>query len=164
MVTYTDVIKYFGVHLFDEGFQSFLTITFSDLSDYDIFNGYMISGETCVELGFTNNDAIYDDDENIVFDKGNPFFSHFNIFPKSKIIITDLPFAVEFADTREIVLMKAGSPTQTKKGHLDFLNKSFLVDNYKVNGIVVSFDYNPNDETINHIEIRDNNLVHHLKL
>jgi hypothetical protein len=117
-----------------------------------------------IQLGFTNNDAVYDDDENIVFEKGNPVFSHFIFHAKSLTLIDNLPFDTNFNDNRIEIIRKAGNPSQTKEGYADFLNKSFLVDNYKVDDIVITFDYDAEKQTINFIQIRDNNLVEHLKL
>lgn len=165
MLSYLDFTKHFGTSLSDEGFQNFLRNTFSDLTEYDILESdYITSEKDGVELGLTNNEAVYDDDENIVFEKGNPIFSHFILYPKSLILIDNLPFDISFDDNRIEVIGKAGNPTQTKEGYADFLNKSFLVDNYKLSDIVITFDYDAEKQTINFIQVRDNHLVKHLKL
>jgi hypothetical protein len=165
MLSYRDITKHFGSSLFDKDFQSFLTKTFSDLTEYNILESdYIISADTAIELGFTNNDAVYDDDDNIVFEQGNPIFSHFIIYPKSMNLIDDLPFDTTFTDSRFEIIKKAGSPIQTKEGYADFLSKNFLVDNYKLRDIVVAFDYDAEKQTLNHIQFRDNTLIEHLKL
>lgn len=165
MITYKDLIKYFGSFLVDKDFQSFLVKTFVDLSGYNILDSNYITSELSgVELGFTNNDAVYDDDDQIVFEKGNPIFSHFNLYPKSEILINNFPFDISFKDTRKIIFSKAGLPTKTNQGYTCFLNKAFLIDNYKVNDIIISFDYDSGNDVINFIQIRDNNLRIDLKL
>jgi len=165
MLSYKDFTKHFGTSLFDTGFQTFLADTFSDLTEYDILESdYITSTKNGVELGFTNTEAVYDDDENDVFEKGNPIFSHFILYPKALTVIGNLPFDTDFDNKRNDIINKAGNPTQTKEGYADFLNKSFLVDNYKVEDLIITFDYDPEKQTINFIQIRDNNLVDHLKL
>ena len=165
MLTYKDLTKYFGSSLFDKSFQTFLSDTFSDLTKYDILKcDYITSEKNGIELGFTNNDAVYDDDENFVFEKGNPIFSHFILYAQSLTIINNLPFDTNFNDNRIEIISKAGNPSQTKEGYADFLNKRFLVDNYKVGNIVITFDYDVEKQIINFIQVRDNNLVEHLKL
>ena len=165
MLSYQDLIKKFGTNLSDTDFQLFLTNTFSDLTEYNILESdYISSDKIGIELGFKNNDALYDDDENIVFEKGNPVFSHFILYPKSSTLIDKLPFDTSFEDNRDEIIKQAGNATETKEGYADFLNKNFLVDNYKVDHIVVTFDYDAEKKTINFIQVRDNNLVEHLKL
>ena len=165
MLSYKDFTEYFGFSLFDKSFQDFLTKNFSDLTRYDILQSDYISSEkNGVDLGFTNNDAVYDDDDNIVFEKGNPLFSHFNLWPTSVILIDSFPFDINFEHDRAEIIRIAGNPVQTKDGYADFLNKSFLVDNYKISDTVITFDYNPDNQSINFIQIRDNNLKKHLKL
>ena len=164
MLSYTDFIKHFGLSLSDETFQTFLS-NFSDLTDYNILESdYITCGKDGVDLGFTNNEAVYDDDENVVFEKGNAVFSHFNLYPNSATLIDNFPFNATFADDRTEITRKAGSPTQTKEGYADFLNKSFLVDNYKVGDTIITFDYDAEKKTINFIQVRDNNLREDLKL
>lgn len=165
MLSFKDFTKHFGSSLFDKGFQSFLTDTFSDLTEYNVTESdYITSEDTGIELGFTNRDAVYDDDDNVVFEKGNPTFFHFLIYPKSWTLIDDLPFDAKFTDKRFEIINKAGNPSQTKEGYANFLNKNFLVDNYKVGDIIVTFDFDAEKQTINFIQARDNNLVEHLKL
>ncbi len=165
MLTYKDLTKYFGSFLIDKNFQTFLFNNFTDLTEYDILeSSYIISELTGIELGFINNDAVYDEDDAVIFEKGNPIFSYFNLYPKSKILISSFPFDISFSDKRESVFIKAGHPLKTNQGHADFLNKDFLVDSYKEADTVIAFDYDNNNKTINHIAVRDNNLVEHLKL
>lgn len=165
MLSYKDFTRHFGSNLFDKDFQVFLTTSFSDPAEYDILKSdYIISEQGGIELGFTSKDAIYDDDENVVFEKGNPIFSHFILYPKSLAIINNLPFDINFTDKRFEVINKAGNPTQTKEGFADFLDRSFLIDNYKLDDIVITFDYDAETQTLNFIQVRDNNLVEHLKL
>jgi len=165
MLSYKDFTTHFGSFMTDKDFHSFLTKTFSDLTDYNVLLGdYITSASTGIELGFTNNDAIYDDDTQLVFEAGNPIFSCINLWPKSQIIITDFPFNTGFKESRNEIIHKIGKPTKTNEGYADFLNKNFLVDNYKIDDLIITFDYNPTEETINFIQLRDNNLVEHLKL
>lgn len=94
------MIKYLGMFLVDKDFQSFLAKTFVDLSGYNILESNYITSELSgVELGFTNNDAVYDDDEQIIFEKCNPIFSNFNLYPKSEILINRFLFEISFKDT-----------------------------------------------------------------
>jgi hypothetical protein len=165
MLSYKDFTKHFGKSLFDRDFQIFLKATFYDLTEYDILESNYITSENCgVELGFTNKDAAYDDDDNIVFEKGNPIFSHFITYSKSSKLIGDLPFDVTFADTRPDIINKAGDPVQTKGGYSDFLNKNFLVDNYKQGDIIITFDFDAETQLLNFIQVRDNNLLEHIKI
>lgn len=127
-------------------------------------SNYITSEQQGIEFGFTNNEAVYDDDENVVFEKGNPIFSHFILYPKSICLVDKLPFDTTFYDKRMDVIKKAGKPTQTNEGFVDFLNRNFLIDNYKKGNIVVTFDFDFEKQTINFIQVRDNNLVEHLKL
>ena len=135
-----------------------MTTTFKDLCPYNIFDGYMSSDLTGIELGFVNDDAVYDDDDEIIFNEGNPIFTHINFYPKSDSIISDFPFDITFEDTRTIVSTKAGKPTKTNQGRVDIFEKDFLIDHYKIGDLVISFDYNTELEIINFIQIRDNNL------
>ena len=165
MLSYKDFTEYFGFSLFDKSFQDFLTKNFSDLTRYDILGSdYISSKKNEVELGFTNNDAVYDDDENVIFEKGNPLFSHFNLWPGSSKLIGYLPFDIRFEQNRTEIIRIAGNPVQTKEGYANFLDKNFLVDNYKRDDIVITFDYDPEKQSLNFIQIRDNNLREHLKL
>jgi hypothetical protein len=122
----------------------------------------MISDNSGIELGFTNEDSVIDDDDQIIFEEGNPIFSHFIIYPKSGILVNELPFKVTFNDKRDSILQKAGQPTQTREG--DFLGSPFLIDHYKVDDTVISIDYNLNDMSVKFVQIRDNNLIEHLKM
>lgn len=165
MLLYKDLTKYFGASLLDKDFQVFLKKTFSDLTEYNILESeYIISFRAGIELGFQNDEALFDYDENVVFEQGNPIFSHFNLYSKSSNRIDNLPFDISFDNNRTDVIGKAGTPTQTKNGYADFLNKHFLVDNYKLGNIVISFDYDPEKQSISSVQIRDNNLVEHLKI
>jgi hypothetical protein len=165
MISYKEFTRRFGASLFDAEFQAFLTNTFSDLTEYNILESdYITSNETGLEIGFTNNDAEYDEDDKVIFRKGNPIFSHFVAYPKSAKLIGEFPFETTFTDTRDKIIAKAGNPTRTNEGFADFLDRKYLVDNYKVDDIVISFDYNAEDETINFIQMRENNLTEHLKL
>ena len=95
MQSYKDLTQYFGVPLLDTNFQSFVNSTFSDLTDYNVAAGdYMVSEKSGIDLGFTNNEAVFDHDDNVVFDPGRPVFSHINIYPKSPL--TELPFGASF--------------------------------------------------------------------
>ena len=163
MHSFKDLTKYFGTALSDTSFQNFLATYFHDLTKYNVVEGnYVSSEEAKIELGFQNNEAVVDEDDESAFDEGNPLFSTVNIFPGSTI--TNLPFDLAFADSRHDVLAKAGEPTQTRKGDASFFGPAYLIDNFKVGEIVVSVDYNPESQAINFIQIRDNNLVEHLRL
>lgn len=165
MLSYTNLVQYFGTSLFDRKFQIFLSTAFTDLTKYNILKSDYITSEiTGVDLGFTNNNAVYDEDDEILFEKGAPVFSHFVLYPKSTRFIDNFPFDMSFNDNRNVIHKKAGNPTQTKEGYSDLLNKRFLVDNYKVDNIIITFDYIPEKGTINFIQVRDNDLLKHLKL
>lgn len=165
MLSYKDLVQYFGHSLFEKEFQNFLAATFSDLTEYDILESdYIVSENTGIELGFINDEAIYDEDENIVFEKGNPVFSHFNLSPKSMILMDALPFDLSFKDKRTDIIDKVGSPTRTNEHYSGIFNKSFLINNYRVGDIVISFDYDPENQTLNLISVRCNLLAEHLQL
>jgi len=165
MVSYQDFTRYFGAGLYELPFQQFLSAYFKDLTEYNILESeYIVSELMGIEIGFTNNDAVYDDDDSEVLKKGNPLFSHFIIYPKAVALISVLPFGATFDDKRNVVLNKAGQPTQTNQGFSSLLRKDFLVDNYKINEIVVTFDYNVEQNSINFIQLRDNNLQEQLRL
>ncbi|UAY50900.1 hypothetical protein [Ferruginibacter albus] len=166
MISYQDLVKHFGSSLSDKDLQSFLANLCSDLTDYNILeHDYIISQQIGIEFGFTNNSAVYEVDEGVVFENGNPVFTHFVLHPKSSTLIIDLPFDVNFTDNRIAIIKKAGNPSLTKEGYIKFLEKDFLVDNYKVGDIIITFDYDTEKKTINHIQVRDNNLAaDHLKL
>jgi hypothetical protein len=165
MSSYKDITWYFGLSLSDKDFQAFLTDKFPDLTKYNILESdYIESVKNGIEFGFQNKDAIYDEDDKLIFKTGNPIFSNFTLYPQSQSIIGDLPFAISFTDTREDVTKKAGKSTQTKEGYADFLKREFLVDNYLIDDHVLSVDYDFDKFTINFIQFRDNNLVDHIKL
>jgi hypothetical protein len=163
MQSYQDLTAYFGAPLADASFQTFLATNFKDMTPYAVGESNYISSEQAqIELGFQNDDAVFDEDNERVFDEGNPLFSTINIFPGPAL--PELPFGITFTDSREEVLAKAGAPTQTRHGGASVLGPAYLVDNFKVNETVISVDYNPERQTINFIQIRDNNLVAHLRL
>lgn len=165
MLSYKDLSNFFGYSLNDPNFKSFLNMSFEDLTDYNVVeSSYIVSEEKGIELGFINEDAEFDDDDEIVFNEGNPIFSHYNIYPKAKNDFEEFPFGVTFDNNRDVILKIAGTPTETKQGHSDLLDCDFLVDNYKIGTQVITFDYNSKDETLNFIQIRDNNLQEHLTL
>lgn len=164
MLNYLHFTNQFGSYLYDDNFQAFLAANFTDLSLYNILKSdYMRSQILDIDLGFTNEDAVIDEDELIVLEPGQPIFSHLNIYPTQDMQYA-LPFKVSFTDTREEVFKKAGEPTQTKHGNSPILDKPFLIDHYKIDSLVLSIDYDPVDKHINFIQIRDNNIVAHLKL
>lgn len=164
MFNYLHFTNQFGSYLYDDAFQSFLTDTFIDLSPYNILESdYMRSDLLHVDLGFTNEDAVIDEDELIVLEPGQPIFSHLNIYPKQDEVYR-LPFEILFTDTRAQVFKKAGEPAQTKHEDSPVLDKAFLIDHYKMDNLVLSIDYDPQDEYINFIQFRDNNIISHLKL
>ncbi|MFC0518193.1 hypothetical protein ACFFGT_28520 [Mucilaginibacter angelicae] len=164
MFTYLHFTDQFGSYLYDDNFQAFLADTFTDLSPYNLLKSdYMRSELLHIDLGFTNEDAVIDEDELIVLEPGQPIFSHLNVYPKPDAIY-GLPFEISFTDTRTQVFKKAGEPTQTKHEDSIVLDKAFLIDHYKIDNLVLSIDYDPQDERINFIQLRDNNIIAHLKL
>jgi hypothetical protein len=164
MFNYPHFTNQFGSYLYDDNFQAFLADTFTDLSPYNILKSdYMRSELLHADLGFTNDDAVIDEDELIVLEPGQPIFSHMNIYHNPDVQYV-LPFEISFTDTRNEVFKKAGEPTQTKHGDSPVLDKPFLIDHYKIADLVLSIDYDPQDEHINFIQIRDNNIIVHLKL
>ncbi|WP_413667694.1 hypothetical protein ACEN9X_24860 [Mucilaginibacter sp. Mucisp86] len=164
MFNYLHFTTQFGSYLYDDNFQAFLADTFTDLSTYNVLKSdYMRSEMLDIDLGFSNEDAVIDEDELIVLEPGQPIFSHLNIYPKPGLQYI-LPFEISFHDTREAVFKKAGEPTQTKHGDSPILDLPFLIDHYKIDNLVLSIDYDPQDERINFIQIRENNIITHLKL
>jgi len=165
MISHTDFIKYFGLSLQDEPFISFLQEMVPGLVDYAAGDDlYMISRENGVEIGFTNCCALFIDSNGAILENLKPVFSHLTLYPPSLNILDKLPFNTNFSDRREAVISRAGTPTVTNAGFSALLNKKYLVDNYKIADIVVTYDYNADSEAINFIQIRDNELVQELKL
>ncbi|HEY4831299.1 MAG TPA: hypothetical protein VIH61_01890 [Waddliaceae bacterium] len=165
MLSYKDFIVYFGCQLNASDFQSFLVEIFNDLTSYDITESdYIVSEVMGIELGFTNKSAIYDDDDRVIFEKGDPIFSHFTAYPKSSAQFTKWPFNISFDDRRDNVFQKAGIPAQTNEGYADFLKRNFLVDSYKIDDVIFTVDYNPDSNTINFMQMRGNSLMEHLTL
>jgi len=78
------------------------------------------------------------------------------------MFLNEFPFGMTFTDKRDEIFEKAGQPTQTKEG--DFLGSPFFIDHYKVDDTVISIDYDINDFSIKFVQIRDNNLIEHLKI
>ena len=164
MFNYLHFTDQFGSYLYNDNFEAFLADTFTDLSPYNILKSdYMRSESLHVDLGFTNDDAVIDEDELIVLEPGQPIFSHLNIYLNPDMLYV-LPFEILFTDIRNEVFKKAGEPTQTKHGDSPVLDKPFLIDHYKIGDLVLSIDYDPQHEHINFIQIRDNNIIAHLKL
>ncbi|MRG43929.1 hypothetical protein GFS24_02330 [Chitinophaga sp. SYP-B3965] len=165
MLSYKEFTNRFGASLLEQEFRAFLTNTFTDITEYNILESdYMISEEMGFEIGFTNKGAVYDEDANVIFEKGDPIFSHFIVYPKSLKLIGSLPFDTNFTDKRNEVIAKAGDPIKTNEGFSGLLKKRFLVDSYKLGNIIVTYDYHPEEQTINFIQARENNLVEHLRL
>jgi hypothetical protein len=158
MLPYNELTKYFGISLQDLEFQAILESAFPDLSEYTVFSDYMVSQEMGIELGFVNNSAVFDDDEAMTFEDGNPVFSHFNASPISAKLLGNLPFGILFSDRRSDVIEKAGAPYRTYEGFLETLNKPFLTDAYKLDNFILSLDYDPELKTINFIQIRDSSI------
>ncbi|NRT13658.1 hypothetical protein [Flavobacterium sp. 14A] len=160
MLPYENLTKNLGKSLNDNEFQYFLKNYFSDLTEYNILkHNYICSEKAGIELGFTNNDAVYDDDEEIVLEEGNPIFSHFILYPKSSSLIMNLPYGLNFGDNRTEIIKLAGIPNETKEGNIAIFNKKFLVENYKVGELTITFDYDANSEKINSIQFRNNKLL-----
>jgi hypothetical protein len=172
MLTYNDFTQFFGKPINDEKFQEFLKTWFSDLdiSEYSDFEfSYISSKAQNLSMGFEPDENIKyeNEDENDLEEDdedekplGTGQFAVINIYP-STTLINPLPFTVTFTDNRAAVIKKAGNPTQTKGGN----GEIFLVDNYKVSeDVIVTFDYNAKKETLNFIQIRDNNLFASISL
>jgi hypothetical protein len=156
MITLGNFVELFGESLFSQKFQTFIKANFEDLTEYNILDSdYIVSKQKGIELGFTNRSAVLDDDDQILLEKGNPIFSHLNIFPISSSFLTGLPFSIMFNDSRENVISKAGLPMTCHEGYLDFLSQEFLIDNYKSDNIIYSIDYKPKSKNINFIQARD---------
>lgn len=164
MLTYDDLTIYFGTPLKDEAFQKFLAANFPDLTAYDIFNGYITSSQTTIELGFENSTAVFDEDTEEVFDEGDPVFSHINLYPGAACIINQLPFEISFSDTRKKVQQKTETPVQTKMGFNEILDTHFINDSYKIGDVAITVEYDAAAENITLIQIRDNNALEYLKL
>src|SRR5262249_21235781 len=107
--------------------------------------------------------AIFDEDEQTIFDPGDPVFSSFFLYSRAIPLITVLPFEIDFSDSRDEVQKKAGPPIRTNQGYANLLKKQFLIDSYKLGDIIMTLDYSAAG-AIELISFRDNNLVDHLKL
>lgn len=160
MLSYSTLIKYFGTELSNESFQSFLNSNFTDLTEYNILESeYINSTQKGLELGFKNDTAVFDDDSLEIFEKGNPVFSHFNLFPICAKYLNDLPFDTSFENSRDQIQQKAGVPTKIREGYLEILNKHFRIDNYQMGDIIISFDYIPETDKLDSIQIRSLKLT-----
>jgi hypothetical protein len=160
MLTCSSIVKHFGEDLYSTHFQAFLAEHFSDLTEYDILDTDYISSEIKgIELGFTNTTAITDEATQTVFEKGIPIFTHFNLFPVSANFITSLPYNCNFDNLRNEIHQIAGLPLKTKEGYIEILQKQFLVDNYQIDGFVISFDFDPESNKITSIQFRSSNLL-----
>ena len=157
MITYQVLVEHFGLSLSDAAFQSFLRSEFDDITKIEVNEvDYIISQSARIELGFKTSDEIFNEGVSLSSNSGNFVFTHFNIFPSENLF--ELPFGVRFSDLRNDVLAKAGIPTQTKQGEASLYGPGFLVDNYKVGDRIITFDYDPKAESLNFIQLRDNNL------
>ena len=159
MLTCNSLIKYFGQSLDSKSFQTYLAEHFSDLTEYDIFDDYISSEKCGIELGFTNDTAVFDDDTQMVFEKGDPIFSHFNLYPISANFINNLPFNLSLENSRDQIHKIAGLPTKTREGYLESLQKHFRVDNYQMEDIVISFDYDPETNNLIFMQVRSSTLT-----
>jgi hypothetical protein len=160
MLNCSTLIKYFGVELLDISFQNFLNDNFNDLTEYNILDtDYIISDQKGLELGFTNTTAIYDDDTQELFEKGNPIFSHFNLYSKAGNFINDLPFNSKFEESRDQILKKAGNPSKSREGYIELLQKHFRIDNYQLGDTIISFDYNPETNELLSLQFRSSSIT-----
>jgi hypothetical protein len=146
-----DLSVYFNTDLMNSEFQLFLKEKFDDLTEYKITESDYIKSKK----GFKNIDAIYDEDDKVISQKGNPFFSHFNLYPESDRLFDCLPFGINFSDKRNSVMNKAGKPNQTNKGEIPILGQ-YLIDFYFIDDLRISIDYKE-DDTIKfiHVKIKD---------
>ena len=165
-MTYLEITKYFGTKLSDPEFQIFLKSISCDPTKYNVAKGEYVSSKTTgLEIGFRNDDAIFDDDEQNVFKKGTPIFSLVNIHPSSEKFIDSMPFDIKFSDTKNIVREKAGQPIKIIDFEDKFFKKRFMIDHFTVDNFAIIVDYNSKDETVELIQIRENNQAgDHLKL
>lgn len=165
-MTYLDITKYFGTQLSDIDFQNFLKELSCDPKKYNIAESqYILSNDNGIEVGFKNKTAVYDEDDQIVFEEGNPVLSVINIRIAFGKLLKLLPFDIKFSDTRTIVREKAGNPIKVVDYEDKFFNKQMMIDHYKIDNLAISIDYDANNETIDFIQIRDNNQTDtHLKI
>lgn len=158
MLSYLDITNFFGKSLYNADFQKFIHQNFSNLSDYDITDTDYIASEDGIELGFKNDDAVYDEDDLVVFEPGNPVFSHVNLYSKISSKVT-FPFDVNFNDERSFVILKSNEPVKTPEVADSFFNKDFLIDTYKKDHLEIAFDYNLETKMLNFIQIRDGRIL-----
>jgi hypothetical protein len=163
---YTDITKYFGFELSDLLFHEFLKSISCDPLTYNVSKSPYISSQIAgLEIGFRNDNAVFDEDKEVVFEKGNPIFSLFNIYPSASRFVQTLPFDINFLDTRNKVREKAGPPIKIVDFDDRFLKKRFLIDHFKLDGLAISVDYNLQGETIEVVQIRDKEQAEeHVKL
>lgn len=156
-MNYLDIAAYFGTKLSDPDFQVFLKEISCDAKKYNVAKSeYISSKKMGLDIGFKNDDAVYDDDEEKVFKKGTPVFALFNLHPSSEKIIESMPFGITFSDTKSIVRKKAGNPIKVVDFEDDLLEKHFMIDHFKSGNLAISVDYDSKDETVECIQIRDN--------
>ena len=163
-MTYLELTKYFGTELSDPDFQEFLKSISCNPAAYDASESdYIKTADEKLEIGFRNDDARYEDDERTIFNQGNPVFAHFNIYPGSEKLVNPIAFDLSFNDSRQVVREKAGEPV--KVVDFEHANKHYMIDHFKLENLAVSVDYHASDESIEFIQIRDNNQAkEHYKL
>ncbi|WP_113653195.1 hypothetical protein [Pedobacter namyangjuensis] len=110
-MNYSDVTKYFGTNLSDLDFQAFLKNISCDPTKYNVSKSqYILSEENGLGVGFKDEEAVYDEDDQTVFEKGNPVFSVINLSIATCKLLKLMPFDIKFSDTRTMVRGKAGKP------------------------------------------------------
>jgi|GEM_PF-1444295 hypothetical protein len=155
-MTYTEITKHFGTKLSDPEFQTFLKNISCDQTEYNVARGEYISSKiTGLEIGFRNDDTIYDDNEQQVYEKGTPTFSLFNLHQTSEKFIKSIPFDIKFSDNKHIMRAKAGQPIKVTDFENKLFKKHFMINHFRLGDLAISIDYN-SDETIEFIQIRDN--------
>lgn len=159
MKSIEELTKYFGYYKSNSEFQNTLKSLLISPTNYDSQTLYIVCKKSKLEIGFTNERMIREADKNKPIMGGRPIFTHFNLYPKSSHLFEMLPFEVLFSDKLDVVRKKAGLPTDSVNQNMPILGWNKM-DIYSLGLIKISFNYNPEDDTIKFIQVsqREKNI------
>lgn len=152
MKSIDELTKYLGFHKTNTEFQSILDKVLISPSNYDSQTLYIVCKKSKLEIGFTNERMIREDDKDKPIMGGRPIFTHFNIYPSSSNLFDKFPFDVIFSDKFDVVRQKAGTPTRSIDKNIPILGWNKM-DIYDFDLISVPFNYNPSDNSIQFIQV-----------
>lgn len=152
MKTIKELTSYLGYFKSNENFEAFLLANLLDLSEYDNESGYITCNKSKIEIGFTNERIIRKGDENKLLTGGKPIFTHFIVYPESNSLFEILPFAVTFADSLEVINLKAGKPDEIFESD-NFLTGKTKSYHYFLEKFKVIFVYDLKIDSLRQISI-----------